>query len=105
MSVKITCITKLAGDHENPFSAISNMSWIDEQTQQSGNNTREEMYAFVVNGGMAYVKDQFGNTAMLEAKVTAKGTKYVKTVADDVKSDNLLKLPECDRKLNLNLII
>ena len=47
------------------------------------------------DGGEAYVKDAAGNKVKLIARTTDKGTKYVKTVADDVKSDNLLKLDEC----------
>jgi hypothetical protein len=96
MAVKITCIKKANGDHENPFVAISRMSWINESTNETGNHSREDIYDFVVNkGGEAYVKDASGNKAKLVGRTTSKGTKYVKTVADDVKSDNLLKLPEC----------
>lgn len=95
MSVKITCIKKDNGNHENPYVAIMSMKWLDEADQKSGTSTREEMYKFVKDGGLAYVKDAAGNEAKLLAETTDKGTKYVKTVADDVKSDNLLKLKEC----------
>ncbi|OCX54268.1 hypothetical protein BEL04_08400 [Mucilaginibacter sp. PPCGB 2223] len=95
MSVRITCIKKAAGDHENPYVAISSMSWINEQSKKTGTATRIEVYDFVKDGGEAYVKDADGNKAKLLARTTAKGTKYVKTEADDVKSDNLLKLKEC----------
>jgi hypothetical protein len=54
------------------------------------------MYSYVVNDrGTAYVKDVFGNVAYVIGAVTPRGTKYVKTVADETKTDNLLKLPEC----------
>jgi hypothetical protein len=53
------------------------------------------MYDFVKGGGKAYVKDRFGDVAYLIAAVTNLGTKYVKTVADETKADNLLSLPEC----------
>jgi alanine dehydrogenase len=95
MSVKITCIKKDNGNHENPYVAITSMNWLNEDNQKSGTSTREQMYDFVKDGHEAYVKDSVGNKAKLEAKTTDKGTKYVKTVADDVKSDNLLKLKEC----------
>jgi hypothetical protein len=29
MSIRITCITKAAGDHENPFVAISRLGWVN----------------------------------------------------------------------------
>ena len=96
MSVKITCIKKSNGDHENPYVAITSMSWIDEADSKTGTSTRIEMYDFVNGGGEAYVKDSAGNKAKLVAKTTSRGNKYVKTVTDDVKSDNLLKLKECN---------
>lgn len=95
MSVKIICIKKDNGNHENPYVAIKSMNWLNEANQNSGTSTREQMYDFVKDGNEAYVKDSLGNKAKLVAKTTDKGTKYVKTVADDVKSDNLLKLEEC----------
>jgi len=95
MSVKITCIKKDDGNHENPYVAIKSMNWLNEADQKNGTSTRVEMYDFVKDGGEAYVKDAAGNKAKLVARTTDKGTKYVKTVADDVKSDNLLELKEC----------
>jgi len=96
MSVKITCIKKDNGNHENSYVAITSMNWLNEADQKTGTSTRVEMYDFVKDGGDAYVKDTAGNKAKLVAHITEKGTKYVKTVADDVKSDNLLKLGECE---------
>lgn len=95
MSIKITCITKDAGNHENPYVAISHLGWINESTQERGYNTREVVYDFVKNGNIAYVKDIFGNIAKLMCAISSRGTKYVKTVADETKTDNLLKLQEC----------
>ena len=96
MAVKITCIKKDGGNHENPYIAISSMSWLNEGSNQVGTSTRLEMYDFVVNKqGVAYVKDAHGNTANLMGAVSPNGKSYVKTIADNVKSDNLLKLPEC----------
>ncbi|PTQ92416.1 uncharacterized protein DUF3892 [Mucilaginibacter yixingensis] len=95
MSVRITCIRKDNSLHDNPYVAISSMNWINEDTHATGSTSREQMYDYVKEGGEAYVKDAAGNKAKLLAKITEKGTKYVKTVADEVASDNLLKLPEC----------
>lgn len=96
MSVRITCINKSSGYHDNPLTAITNLGWENEQTGATGKSTRLDMYDFIKNkGGQAYVKDNLGNVAYLTTAETAGGTKYVKTKADDVKSDNLLKLMEC----------
>lgn len=97
MSVRITCIKKDDGDHENPYVAIKSLNWLNEADQKTGTSTRLEMYEFVEGGGEAYVKDAAGNKAKLVARVTDKNAKYVKTVADDVQSDNLLKLKECSQ--------
>jgi hypothetical protein len=29
MSIRITCITKAGGDHENPYVAISRLAWVN----------------------------------------------------------------------------
>ena len=96
MAVKITCIKKASGDHENPYVAISSLGWVNEESGTSGSTSRIDMYAFIEDkGGIAYVKDAYGNKANLTTAISPKGTKYVKTIADYTKTDNLLQLPEC----------
>ena len=96
MAVKITCIRKANGNHESPYVAISFLKWIEDGTGKIGETSRIEMYDFVVNTkGTAYVLDSRGNKANLIGAISSKGNKYVKTVPDDVLSDNLLKLSEC----------
>jgi hypothetical protein len=96
MSVKVTCISKDNGNHENPYVAIENLGWIEDGTRDTGNSTRLQMYDFVENkNGKAYVKDAQGDVAYLMGAISPRGKKYVKTVADETKADNLLKLPEC----------
>ena len=96
MAVRITCIKKSGGYHENPHEAIETLGWINEATDQTGRSTRLEIYDFVVNKkGQAYVKDNHGNTAYLLGATSAKGNKYVRTVSNGKWTDNLLSLPEC----------
>lgn len=96
MAIRITCIKKDSGNHENPHTAISMLGWRNDATGETNRCTRLEMYKFVVEDkGYAYVQDAYGNQAKLIGGVTPRGTKYVKTVADETKTDNLLKLPEC----------
>jgi hypothetical protein len=96
MPVRITCIRKDDGNHENPYVAIENLGWVNETTSKTGNNSRLEMYDWVVNEqGQAFVKDALGNVAYLIGAISPRGNKYVKTVADETKADNLLQLPEC----------
>jgi hypothetical protein len=95
MSIRITCIKKDSGNHENPYVAISSLGWINEGSGDKGTSTRLVMYDWVKDGGIAYVKDAKGDQAKLIAEISPKGTKYVKTKPDATTEDNLLKLPEC----------
>lgn len=96
MSIRVTCISKDSGNHENPYVAIEKLGWTEDGTGKTGTDTRLEMYDWVVNkNGKAYVKDSQGNVAYLIGATSPKGNKYVKTVADETKTDNLLKLNEC----------
>jgi hypothetical protein len=95
MSVRITCIKKSGGYHEDPHEAISTFGWTNEQTGASDTSTREQMWEWVTNGGEAYVKDAYGNVARVLAKTNSRGTHYLQTEANGQLTDNLLKLPEC----------
>lgn len=98
MAIRITCIKKAGGYHEDPHVAISELGWINEQDNKTGRNTRVEIYNWIKNEkGVAYVKDAVGNIAYLVAKVSRNGNPYVQTIADGTPTDNLLKLPECQR--------
>jgi hypothetical protein len=95
MTVRISCINKANGLHENPYVAISHLNWVQDETGKTGRSTREEMYTFVEDQkGTAYVQSG-SSRAVLMGAVSARGTNYVKTVANDTSRDNLLKLPEC----------
>jgi hypothetical protein len=94
MAVRITCIKKDGGNHENPYVAISSLNWIDDAGGPQKTSTREQMHDWVAGGGHAYVQSG-GSKARLIAQVSPRGTKYVKTEADKTLNDNLLKLPEC----------
>lgn len=96
MSVRITCISKDNGNHDNPHAAISNLGWINEQDGKTGSSTRLQMYDWIKNQkGVAYVKDAYGNQVQVGTAETSSGTKYVRTYRDKTWTDNLLALPEC----------
>jgi len=94
MAIRITCIKKDGGNHENPFVAINTLGWINESTGEQNSSTRVQMYDWVVGGGQAYVVAG-GAKAKLIGEISPRGNKYVKTVPDNTPTDNLLKLPEC----------
>jgi len=96
MSIRITCISKSGGYHQDPHHAIESLGWITEQTGKIGNSTRLQMHEWVSDRDhVAVVVDRVGNRARVGAHVNAHGTKYVQTYADGVWTDNLLALPEC----------
>jgi hypothetical protein len=94
MAIRITCISKDGGNHENPYVAINTLGWLNESTGEQGRSARVQMYDWVVANGYAYVQAG-ASKAQLIGAVSPHGNKYVKTEADDTKADNLLKLPEC----------
>ena len=95
MAIKITCINKSSGVHENPHVAISYLGWVEDGTGKTGKSDRLTMYDWIKGGGVAYVKDSRGDVAYLIAEISSRGTKFVKTKPDGTKADNLLSLPEC----------
>jgi hypothetical protein len=97
MAVRIICITKDRGNHNNPHEGITFYGWLNEATGERGKTGRADMIKFLeVQGGSAYVKDLRGNMAYVGVYVTSWGTKYLRTYADKIWTDNLLSLRGCD---------
>ncbi len=96
MSIRITCINKSNGYHQDPHHAIQSLGWKNDSTGEDGKSSRLEIYDWLKNkNGSAYVLDQLGNRAAVHPRENSAGTKYVQTVADGKWTDNLLSLPEC----------
>ena len=94
MSVRITCINKAGGNHEDPHVAISWLGWVEDGTNKTGKTSRVEMHKWVMDGGQAYVRDSLG-VSYLVAKTSRFGNPFVQTTADGRLTDNLLRLSEC----------
>lgn len=95
MSIRIICINKDNGNHDNQNLAITYLGWINEANQEKGTSSRLTIYQWIKDGGYAYVVDKYGNKVKVITAETDKGTKYVKTEADNTTTNNLLSLPEC----------
>jgi hypothetical protein len=93
MSIRIVRIKKPSGLNSNPHEAISEFDWIEDLTGKSGIASRQQIYDFLQNKGVAYVKDARGDVAYLYPKQNLYGTKFVQTYADGIWKDNLLALP------------
>lgn len=95
MSVRIHCINKDNGDHDNPHEGITDFGWVNEQTGERSKSTRQQMVDFIdTKKGTAYVKDNYNNIVYCYTK-QGKTYRFLQTYADGKPSDNLLKLSEC----------
>jgi hypothetical protein len=97
MAIRITCINKSSGWHDDPHYAISHLGWTSDADGKAGKSSRLEVYDWLKanTGNKAYVTDARGNTAYLYPRENANGTKFVQTYADKTWTDNLLSLKEC----------
>ncbi len=93
--LEIKCINKDAGDHHDPHEGITDLGWLDENTGETGKHDRAQMVEFLKAGNKAYVDSLDGRRAYLVVRVSRWGNEYVKTIADDEETNNLLELPEC----------
>lgn len=95
MAVRITAIRKAAGNHYDPYEAVSHYKWINESNGNTDISSRETMVNWVENKkGRAYVSSSEG-TVDCFVNTSARGTKFLQTNADSRSSNNLLNLPEC----------
>ena len=100
MSTTYKCVAKrMSGGpgHEH----ISHLWWVKcidgRDTTEAGNSTREQMVQFIEQNGNTIVWCPDKNPSLQGAWVhvqTNGRTKYVQTVADGRKTDNLLSLPD-----------
>ncbi len=97
MVIKITCISKERGEHENPYLSISRFGWVDEFVPYKiVNRSMDEMYDMIMNGISAFVYERNSFVRYnLGCVVCSKGVKYVKTQPKGSKRDRLLELDEC----------
>jgi len=86
---EIKCVNKR--DRENPHERITN---VGGYTDKQWKITQQECVTMIENKTWEfYVKKNSKEVKVIVA--THNGNKYVKTEADDTKSNNLLSLPEC----------
>lgn len=86
---------------ENPsLTDIEHFHWIEDRTDFPGVYTQKEMYDYVHGGGDAFILDPVDplhqKRMIITTAKTKDGTKYVRTMANGVETDDLLKLPDCE---------
>jgi hypothetical protein len=95
MAVRITCINKDNGNHDNPNEAISHFGWQNESTGKTGRATRQQMVEYIeADKGAAYVGTG-ASKVYCYVRTSPRGTKFLQTQSDGQWSNNLLSLPEC----------
>ena len=95
MLIRIVCINKDSGNHQNPHEAINNYGWLNEASTESGKATRQEMVDWVEKGNKAYVKDEKGKIAYCNIRESKSGLRFLQTHSDGYYNNNLLSLFEC----------
>ena len=95
MTVRIVCINKSGGYHENPHEAISHYGWRNESSGESGKSNRQAMVDWVKQGNYAYVIDDYSQKVYCRVKVSSRGNEFLQTEADGKPTNNLLSLLEC----------
>jgi hypothetical protein len=90
MSIRITGIRQSGGTgHEH----IVRLWWTNPSDSSTGDNTRPEIVNFIEKNGKAYVEDPRNHRVDVGVVTPRTGSKYVRTHADGVWTDNLLALP------------
>jgi len=95
MSVRITCINKDNGNHDNPHEAISHYGWVEDGSAKTGKSSRVALVEWIGNKNFAYVTDSDGNKVKCYVNISQKGNKFLQTYSDGRYTNNLLSLPEC----------
>jgi len=96
VSIRVVCINKDNGDHDDPHESIDFFGWINESTQAKGKSSRKEMVDFLEDKGQAYVKDNQNHTSYCYVRTNPRnGNKFIQTVSDGRYTNNLLSLMEC----------
>lgn len=95
MTIRIRCINKSGGYHENQHEAIEFFGWVDDANPNNcGRSNLAQIVKYLEEGNYAYVSS-YGTKAYCYVRTSSRGLKFVQTYADQTPTDNLLQLPEC----------
>ena len=97
MTIRIVCINKDNGNHDNPHEAISRFGYVSSSNPSIAPRRfvyRSVLVKWLNDGNQAYVTD--GRlVAYCYVRINKYGTAFVQTKSDDDWNNNLLQLEEC----------
>lgn len=59
MAIRITCIKKSGGYHDAPPHAISDLGWVNDQTNETGTSSRLQVYDWIKNKNGVCLRPRF----------------------------------------------
>lgn len=89
---EVLCINK--SDRLNPHARITHIGGKNPDGSR-WKLTEEEAIRGIESGKWTFYVSKAGRVVDVIVAISSYGNKYLKTVADGVKPDNLLSLPEC----------
>lgn len=98
LEMEITCIHK--SPRNDPYHPIQKVGGINRTTNKPFLMTQQECIRSIDRGNHFFVKNPQGGTVDVHVYIhfppwSPKGMRYIATVPDNTKADNLLSLPEC----------
>ncbi|MBN0971948.1 DUF3892 domain-containing protein [Gordonia hongkongensis] len=89
MAIRLTAV-RLAGGYEHQH--ITHLWWTNPSTGESGSSSKATLVDWIENDGKAYVEED-GHRVNVGVVKPSSGSKYLRTYADGVWTNNLLSLP------------
>lgn len=86
--VLVTEVRLTGGEGHHQY--ISEVRWVNPDTNETNVSTRQQMVDWIRNGGQALVRN---GTRVIPVRVVEATPPYIQTFADGVWTDNLLALP------------
>lgn len=95
MTIRLICMTHEAREGVDPLLCFKEIGGVNEQTGEVKLYRPSELHDLVTQGNNIYMNDIFGNKVKVAADITSKGEKFIRTIFNNEKTDELLKLSSC----------
>lgn len=96
--VEIKCINK--EDRDNPYERITHVWWVNHDWNK-WKKTQKEIIDYINSWKHSFYVNVWRNKINVIVSKSRFWNEYIKTENDRDEPNNLLSLPECDKKINL----